>query len=118
MTHHDSNPDSNPMPAWLCLFAGWLLASTQLRQPGPDLHVVAARAPAPLLAPSLDPDRMPPRDLRRLPGIGERRALAIARARWERGLRGGPEAWDSIPGIGPETIRRIREFLAEAREVP
>ena len=111
--------DLNPLPAWLCLFAGWLLASTQLGSRRPHPLDLASRIPAPLrAAPSPDPDRMPPRDLRRLPGIGERRALAIARARWDQGLRGGPESWDAIPGIGPETVRRVRAFLEPARRDP
>src|SRR5262249_7586551 len=58
-----------------------------------------------------DPDTMSVRALRRLPSIGPARAAAIARERWERGITGGPEAWDAIRGIGPETVGSIRRAL-------
>jgi hypothetical protein len=129
--------DERAAPGWLLLFAGCLVASTQL---GPDARGAAAhsdacrlderwslprgahaaRAPGALeidrgpAAGWIDVDRLSPRELRGLPGVGETRALAIARARWEDGLRGGPEAYDSIPGIGPETVRAIREWIDAA----
>jgi hypothetical protein len=81
-----------------------------------------ARAPDPLAGVRslergrvLDPDSMCVRDLRRLPAIGPARALAIVRARYEHGLRGGPYAWDRIPGIGPETVHAARAWLAARR---
>lgn len=52
-----------------------------------------------------------PRDLRRLPGIGSTRALAIARARWARGGRFPLEDWTSIRGIGAVTVDRCRSVL-------
>jgi hypothetical protein len=111
-------------PPWMWALAGWLLASSELapiRRTFDDSAFssripVAARA-TPAVAPAVsDPDRMSPRELRRLPAIGPARALAIARARWERGLSGGPEAWEDVPGIGPETVGRIRRALAAAAE--
>jgi len=103
------------------VLAGWLLASAQMGSALPPVHEreAAARMPAGARGPEgtdadreTDPDRMSPRELRRLPAIGPTRALAIARARWEIGLIGGPEAWEDIPGIGPETVRAIRGALA------
>jgi hypothetical protein len=80
---------------------------------------IRERAPFGLLdPPASDPDRMSPRELRRLPAIGPTRALAIARARWEEGLTGGPEAWDEVPGIGPETVRSIRSAIRTPVEAP
>jgi hypothetical protein len=102
-------------PWWAYVLAGWLLAAPHLalRAPGPDPRALRARMPAGALATDeLDPDRMSPRALRGLPAIGPTRALAIARARWELGLLGGPESWEAIPGIGPETVRAIRDALA------
>jgi hypothetical protein len=103
------------------VLAGWLLASAQLDSAHlgagrvgtgwtvPSEVEIGERMPAGALDSSeVEPDRMSPRELRRLPAIGPTRALAIARARWERGLTGGPEAWEDIPGIGPETVRSIR----------
>lgn len=110
-----SEPASEPVSPCLCVLAGWLLASAQLgsapRQI--DASEAALRMPAGARGrPETDPDRMSPRELRGLPAIGPTRALAIARARWDRALTGGPEAWEDIPGIGPETVRAIRSALA------
>lgn len=75
---------------------------------------VAARAgelaPIPRTA-RVDPDALSARELRALPGIGPARALAIVRARWD-GLRGGPEAWSSIFGIGEATVGAAADALA------
>ena len=106
-------------PAWVLLFAGALVASTALSRAAPeaDARAVEARIPGlPLGTPerSLDLERLSAREMRRLPGIGPQRALAIARARWEQSLRGAPEAWDVIPGIGEETVRSIRESIEAA----
>jgi DNA uptake protein ComE-like DNA-binding protein len=59
---------------------------------------------------TLDPATMSARDLRRLPGIGPTRALAIARARWQEGWR-DPASWEAISGIGRETVRAIEAAL-------
>jgi competence ComEA-like helix-hairpin-helix protein len=48
-----------------------------------------------------------------LPGIGEARAREIVRDRGERGSFAGPEDLDRVKGIGPKTIRKVRDFLRE-----
>lgn len=53
-----------------------------------------------------------PRELRRLPGIGAKRALAIAEARWRRDRALGPLRIDDVPGIGPRTLARIEAAVA------
>lgn len=106
-------------PAWLYVLAGWLLASTQIADGRGSFVQRELRERAPFGAldpPTADPDRMDLRELRRLPAIGPARAFAIAQARWEAGLTGGPEAWDEVPGIGAGTVGAIRLFL-EGREV-
>jgi hypothetical protein len=108
-------------PPWMCALAGWLLASAQHGSfPSRiDPRAFAARTPAGGRSPPAnDPDRMSARELRRLPAIGPARALAIIRARRERGISGGPEAWEDLPGIGPETVRAIRRALDEAAGDP
>ncbi len=108
----EGNRDAPPW--WMYVLAGWLLAAAQLERgvAAPDEQEFRARMPAgALAADDTDPDRMSPRLLRGLPAIGPARALAIARARWELGLTGGPESWEAIPGIGPETVRAIRAAL-------
>lgn len=51
------------------------------------------------------------RELRRLPGIGEVRALEIVRERWRR--RGTGEEFElaALPGIGETTAERVEEAL-------
>jgi len=51
------------------------------------------------------------RELRSLPGLGERRAVAIVRARWSGLISGEPDSLDAVPGIGPETVATIRAEL-------
>lgn len=55
-----------------------------------------------------EPARMSPRELRVLPGIGERLSRAIADARHERPGLG----WEDVVGIGPRTAERLRVWLA------
>ena len=100
-------------PSWVFAFAGCLVASLELaRAPlEVDAEVIEARIPGASPAPARTLDELPPRELRRLPGIGPTRALAIARARWEHGLRGAPRAWDVVPGIGAETVHAIESAL-------
>ena len=101
-------------PAWLCALAGFLFATAllELLARGPDEAALRARTPAGFLegaAPSLA--RSSPRELRALPGIGETRALAIARARHAQGPIASPDELDRIRGIGPATVERVRAAL-------
>ena len=109
------------LAAWVWLFTGWLVAS--LRVPVPsifeDPSAVQARIPQREphgLAP-VELERLSPRELRSLPGIGEARALAIARECWERGHLGVDEL-DSIPSIGQGTVDRIRAWLERIEARP
>ena len=99
-------------PAWLLVFCGWLFAATTLawvegrdRAPGPP--------PEP---PPVDLASSPPRELRRLPGIGPSRANAIVRLRRERG--GAEFELQQVPGIGPRTEERVRRWLSEQERSP
>jgi hypothetical protein len=62
----------------------------------------------------LNLERAGPRELRRLPGIGDQRALALARARWQSGAPAVFSDLDAQPGIGPITAGRVAAWLRAA----
>ena len=105
--------------AWGWLLAGWLLASVRVHVPSLARDEVTLRSRLPS-GPPPEPKgpelaRLSPRELRSLPGIGEARAHAIARAAWERG-RLELEDLDSIPTIGEGTVDRVRAWLTRDAE--
>jgi hypothetical protein len=58
---------------------------------------------------------MSPRELRQVPGIGQARALAIARTRWQVNGSGDLGFLERVPGIGPDTAKRIRAWLEKTQ---
>ncbi len=101
-------------PAWLCALVGFLFATTllELLPHGPSEAALRARVPAGFLdeaAPRLT--SASPRELRALPGIGETRALSIARSRHAQGPISSPDELERIRGIGPATVERVRAAL-------
>ena len=125
-TEERIQPDSRSSePAWPFLVAGYLFGAAVIGVPSRierpatcDVRVpdTARDTAAPDTARYID--RWSPRELRRLPGIGQARALAIARTRFDEDLHGGVDAHARVPGIGPETARRVRAWLAEHTERP
>ena len=100
-------------PIWLLFLLGWVAAdAARLGLPSSDPPAVVPAEPA---VPDLG--RMSPRELRRVPGIGERRALAIAQARWEH-AGPGPLLLGDVPGIGPATLEGVRAWLAANGAAP
>lgn len=61
--------------------------------------------------PARDPAHMNVRELRRLPGIGEKRARAVARMRRGHDPARGALHWSDVHGIGERTEERIRSWL-------
>jgi hypothetical protein len=93
-------------PLWLLGLCGFLWADTALslaRRAGRWETAAEARRGSEEAQPALT--EAGPRELRRLPGIGERRALDFARLRWERS--GGELRLSEVPGIGPKTERAL-----------
>jgi hypothetical protein len=111
------------VPAWLLVLAGWLTADAALAlrtgaepfriAPGVPGGTAGVRDASGFLASAS------PRELRQLPGLGERRATASARERWRRGHAAGPPPLEDIAGIGPTIAARVARALAErARAEP
>lgn len=90
-------------PAWLWLFAGFLAFECLRSTPAPTTKPeLGAEASARTL------DEISPRELRRLPGIGQARAHAYAQLRWRLGAA---PPLDSVHGIGPRIRARAEEAL-------
>lgn len=101
--------DVSAAPIWV--LNGLLLGCAALSARSDRFETRAGElAPAPRRE-HVDPDALSARELRALPGIGPARALAIVRARWD-GLRGGPQAWTAISGIGEVTVGAAVDALA------
>ena len=110
-------------PAWLVLLVAWLAADLIVRAvdlPGRRDRMLGRRQPL-ATARWTDPEALIPgelstwtaRELRGLPGIGPKRAVAIAQARWSRDRAVGPLPLEDIVGIGPRTVAGIAAELAE-----
>ena len=103
--------------AFVCAFALTRAVATQAPAWVSRFEPVRPTEPEPAPPPAvLDPRSAPPRELRRLPGIGEARAIAIARLRWERG--GAPLYLGEVPGVGPGTVAAVRAWLEERGWTP
>ena len=99
-------------PTWAWILAGVTAGLLWHETRPPDPPSVSAEEHG-RWRPHLDAARMPPRELRRLPGIGRSRAIDVARARWEHDPNDGPLAWSDVHGIGEKTEARVVEWLAE-----
>jgi len=103
-------------PAWTLILLGWLSGAALLSRadepadpPRQAADCTLEAAPLPSPAPS-------PRAWRTVPGVGRARALALARAVWEAGVR-DPRVLDltRVPGVGEVTAARARDWLARRR---
>ena len=100
---------------------GWLalaLGDDVRRRAQDELPAAAAREAEGLRAreAELDAARMSARALRRLPGVGDTRARAVAEARWSGRSRGAPLpesfSWSAVHGVGPLTEEKVRAWFA------
>ena len=97
--------------------ASWSVLQLVLLARGCAQEPSTSESPAAPFTLSPAPWRMSARELRVLPGIGERLALAIADARRSRGDGGACPDWEDVPGIGPRTAAGLRAWL-EAHGLP
>ncbi|MCZ6598463.1 MAG: hypothetical protein O7B99_12545, partial [Planctomycetota bacterium] len=98
-------------PVWTWVLVG-LTCALWLRERAPLEPPAIAPETVESWRMELDPARMSPRELRRLPGIGEKRSLNVARERWKHDPAAGPLGWSDVYGIGEITERRVLEWLA------
>lgn len=66
----------------------------------------------------LDPNRAPPAQLDRLPGVGPATARTIVQEREANGYFKGPDDLTRVRGIGPATLRRMIPHLDFSRPPP
>lgn len=61
----------------------------------------------------VNPETLSTRELRRIPGVGQVRALAIARERWRSERAGEEFVLLDVSGIGPSIAGQIRAWKAD-----
>lgn len=93
-------------PTWALGLGLGLLAAALVPAERPRRDPPAAQPPAP------DLTHASARELRRVPGLGERRALALVDARWRRGPEDPPLLLGDVPGIGPASEAAVAAWLA------
>ena len=99
-------PSWPPRWTWVVLGAGVTMLLQESRAPPmPEAYRRAAEE----LPCRVEPWQMSARELRRLPGIGQKRAIELVRTREEH--RGGALAWQDVYGIGPATERKVLAWL-------
>jgi len=96
--------DARP-PLWTLALAGLLLASA-LRPRAPPVPAEPVRPPTLSAGTACE--------LRRVPGLGERRALALVDARWGRARADPPLYLGDVPGVGPGSETQVALWLAAA----
>ena len=110
METHKRTLTGDGIVGWLWLVIG-LLAVAMAREGAvtePPTEIGAAEG---LTARPIDLKTATVRELRGLPGIGNRRAVQISRARWEHDPETGVLELDDLPGIGPITRARVEKAL-------
>lgn len=114
------NTNGTPLQAALLVLALVLLLAADVlggARAGAHATGLAPRASAAARGPGASPARpalpegLGPRELRHLPGIGERRAQDIADERWLRAGHFPVARWHELRGIGPLTQAAVAEEL-------
>ncbi len=110
MQIEDREEGRQPTPLWMLLVAGFLIGGAL------DSHGRRSELTETASAPPterLDLSSLTARELRRLPGIGARIALALVEARWEHAPGDPPLLLGDVLGIGPSVEGRVRAWLEE-----
>lgn len=96
------------IPLWSIALAGGMLACA-LREARRSSEQASVPVPPRLDAGSLS--HLSARELRALPGLGERRSLALVDARWQRAPGDPPLLLGDLPGIGNVVESAVRAAL-------
>ena len=105
-------------PIWAWVLVGWMAAGTAAafwhrgtleRSVGDRVELEQSHEI------DWDLEQMSPREMRTLPGIGNKRALDIADAMWERPEEDGAFDMKTVPGIGEKTASTVASFLIEQK---
>ncbi|MEE8467157.1 MAG: helix-hairpin-helix domain-containing protein [Planctomycetota bacterium] len=94
------------------MLLGWLSGAALLAGADGPAALPSSAADCTLECAPLPAPAPAPRTWRSVPGIGRTRALALARAVWEAGVR-DPRSLDltQVPGVGEVTAARARAWL-------
>ncbi len=96
------------IPLWSLALAGWIVAASVREGAAARERETAPRA-QPLHPRALG--QMSARELRVLPGLGEKRSLALVDARWERAPGDPPLLLGDLAGIGGVVESAVRSAL-------
>jgi len=90
-------------PSWFWILLGVALAVSRPSAPPREFATadLDSRLPYPSGGSGADATETPVRAMRQISGIGQVRALAIARARWAAERESSPFVLLDVPGIGP-----------------
>lgn len=95
-------------PSWLWVLLGVVLVQAVPSAPPPQMDEADLHSRLPYVElESWQPELLSVRRLRQIPGIGQIRALAIARERWRAERAGEPFVLLDVSGIGPSTAAQI-----------
>jgi hypothetical protein len=94
-------------PVWGLILGGGLLAAALAPRAPPEAREVPPQASTSLATGTA-------RELRAVPGLGERRALALVDARWRRSGADPPLFLGDIAGVGPASEVQVALWLALA----
>jgi hypothetical protein len=96
------------IPLWSLVLAGWIVASAARESAAVKERETSSPA-RPLHPRALG--QLSARELRVLPGLGEKRALAVVDARWERAPGDPPLYLGDLAGIGGVVESAVRSVL-------
>ena len=105
-------------PSWFWVLLGIVLVRTVPSAPLPQIAAADLRSRLPHVEVGLEPrdtEALSVRELRQIPGVGQVRALAIARERWQSERAGEGFMLLDVPGIGPSIAGQIRAWKGDSR---